>query len=209
MIQQEVLPITFNSWLDTDIYYLLTKMMTGINSIDAVFQGGGAFHIYLDWREDNREDNIKLKYLINVDPKTYSKVRFLKPEMIDTDKFVVLMPFSVWQDFLTKSKDLATGKKKTAARVFVYLYYWAMRNRGSYGHPRNRMIEELKINNNKLAEALEWLERNFLIMRGNFFWFGNIHARQYMIPEEMWTIECKIDFERNKNAKTSCQGLRN
>ena len=80
MIQQEVLPITFNSWLDTDIYYLLTKMMTGINSIDAVFQGDGAFHIYLDWREDNREDNIKLKYLINVDPKTYSKVRFLKPE---------------------------------------------------------------------------------------------------------------------------------
>ena len=73
--------------------------------------------------KENREDNIKLKYLINVDPKTYSKVRFLKPEMIDTDKFVVLMTFSVWQDFLTKSKDLATGKKKTAARVFVYLYY--------------------------------------------------------------------------------------
>ena len=185
MKQNFIIPIIIDDYNNENILYLYTNMLTRLNSVDAVLQASSDSVIYYDWKKETAETKRALKHLLNVDPKTYSKVRFLKVDEVRTDDFVVLMPFEIWEEFVKVSRELKTGRRKTVARVFIYFYYWCTRF-GIWGRSRERLVKDLNIDRNHLAESIAWLEEKGFLIRSDFHWYGDtIYSRSYIIPDIM------------------------
>ena len=197
MKQQDIIPIIIDDYNNENILYLYSKMLTDLNWIDAVLQASSDSVILFDWKEETAASKRELKQLLNVDPKTYSKVRFLKVDEVRTDDFVVLMPFEIWEEFVKVSRELKTGRRKTVARVFVYFYYWCTRF-GIWGRSRERLVKDLNIDRVHLAESIEWLESKGFLIRSDFHWYGDtIYSRSYIIPDIM-----KAEKSSCENGKT-------
>lgn len=197
MKQNFIIPIIIDDYNNENILYLYTNMLTRLNSVDAVLQASSDSVIFYDWKEETAETKKTLKHLLNVDPKTYSKVRFLKVDEVRTDDFVVLMPFEIWEEFIKVSRELKTGRRKTVARVFIYFYYWCTRF-GIWGRSRERLVKDLNIDRNHLAESIAWLEEKGFLIRSDFHWYGDtIYSRSYIIPDIM-----KAEKSSCENGKT-------
>lgn len=111
-----------------------------------------------------------------------------------TTDFVVAMPFSTWKKVARELRTLTAGPRCTTTRVFLYLYYWAMRFQGSYSHSREQIVKELHINKDNLARALQWLEQHEFIVRTDYSKQEG-YARRYYIPEDLWNYQCKKEWE--------------
>ncbi len=113
-----------------------------------------------------------------------------------TNHFVVELPFWVWELFNEKARKLKIGPRKSAARVFCYFYYFAMRFQGSYSRPRESIIQQLKMSRDTFNEAIKWLEAVGLVGRGDYSMRDDDrYARRYYIPQELWNYQCKREWE--------------
>jgi len=139
---------------------------------------------------------------MNINPKTFRDVTHWNVcGLSDTKHFIVAMPFGVWERFSKVARELQIGPRKTASRVFLYFYYWAMRFQGSYSRSRDLIIKELGIQKDNLAEALAWLEKKGFVLRSDYSKQEG-YARRYYIPEQYWTIQCKKEWkEMQKSLK--------
>ena len=182
------IPILYNDWQNNDIYFFYDAVNLFSPEITILTD-----HIEYNWPIDltdaavfeaQRDAGIT-KYLA----KKITRCR----DIFETtyEDFIVTMPFEVWEKVFAKLNKLTIGERKSTLRVWLYLYYWAMRFQGSYSRPRNLMLAELKINNNTLARAIAWLEQEMLIIRTPYCRIeGHESARRYYIPEELWNYQC-------------------
>lgn len=196
MKHTELLPLVPEFYNDMDILYHLTVMLTRLECIDVDFPSGEDSRAVLFWKEETKETKKELKTLLDVDPKTYSKVRFFKVEEVHAP-FITLMPFNVWREFVKVSRELGTGRRKSVARVFVYFYY-KCGQQGIWGRAREWLIKDLNMGRVQLAECIKWLVEHGFLMRSEFHWTGPvIYTRSYIIPDIM-----KAEKSSCENGKT-------
>lgn len=111
---------------------------------------------------------------------------------METNDFIVDMPYTTWDKLFTALQQVSVPKKKTYARVFCYLYYWAMRFNGVFTHSLRQIMNEIHIQNNLLTEAVEWLEDNNLLHRSGYLVINaNRQARGYSFDRELWSDAAK------------------
>ena len=192
----EVLPITSQCFNTEDILYHLTVMLTRLHYIEATFPTGEDSRVVLFWNPETKETLNKLKQLLDVDLRTISKVRFFEVDEVH-DKFIALMPFEIWEEFVKTSRELGTKTRKNVARVFLYFYY-RCRQQGVWGRPREKLIQDLKMGRQRLPESIQWLVEKGFLARSDYHWFGdNIYSRSYIIPDIM-----KAEKSSCENGKT-------
>ena len=148
---------------------------------------------YLTTQKNDKE----MRTYFNVDRKTYRGIRDIHREVRFFEGFVVLMPFEVWDKLYEAVKNKSTREKKTIVRLYLYLYYWAMRNLGSYTHARMSIALELLMNKDSISGDTDYLESCGLLRKGDYSVLDSCRrARTYFIPEELWTDRCR--YEVNK-----------
>ena len=151
-------------------------------------------NIYYLTRE--RHDKEMRAYL-NVDRKTYREIKDIHREVRFFEGFVVLMPFEVWDKLFDVIKNKTTKEKKTLARLYIYLYYWSMRNLGSYSHARTQIMFEIYMSKDDISEGTDFLESCGLIHKGDYSVLDSYRkARTYFIPEEDWSDRCRQEVEK-------------
>ena len=182
------IPIIYDCWKDISLFYLIDAEYRWLNSAEVAGND-----IYYNWtNEVNYNDTFLTKHIYN------ETVRFFKAKEIEeVDEFVVTMPRDVWEKVKEKTSRLSQGIRKSTLRVFVYIYYWAMRFQGSYSRPRELMKTELKMNKDTLARSLDYLNQCGLIVRTDYSMRENDrYARRYYIPEELWNYQCRKEVEK-------------
>ena len=137
---------------------------------------------YLTGKQDDKE----MRAYFNVDRKTYKEIRDLHRDVRFFEGFVVLMPFEVWDKLYEAVKNKTTREKKTLVRLYLYLYYWSMRNLGSYSHARTQMMFEIYMSKDNISNGTDYLESCGLLRKGDYSVLDeNRRARTYFIPEEL------------------------
>lgn len=148
---------------------------------------------YLTGRQDDKE----MRAYFNVDRKTYKEIRDLHRDVRFFEGFVVLMPFEVWDKLYEAVKNKTTREKKTLVRLYLYLYYWSMRNLGSYSHARTQIMFEIYMSKDNISNGTDYLESCGLLRKGDYSVLDeNRRARTYFIPEELWTDRCRAEVEK-------------
>ena len=159
-------------------------MVTRVHYIDAVFKKDEGAVATIYWNPETKETLNKLKSLLDVDPRTISKVRFFEVNEVH-DKYIALMPFELWEEFVKESRELGTKTRKNVARVYLYFYY-RCRQQGVWGRPREKLVQDLKIGRQRLSESIHWLVKKGFLVMGDYHWTGeNIYTRTYIIPDIM------------------------
>lgn len=139
--------------------------------------------------------------VLAVDKRTFKKISELNIDELREQGYTVLMPTHVWDRLEKALGTLNIGRRQSVTRVYCYLYYYSMRFHGSYSHSRGDMMKELKINNNTLAECLEWLEAKNFIVRTDYSMRENErYSRRYYIPQEDWSAQCMKEWIDLQNA---------
>jgi len=126
--------------------------------------------------------------------KTFDSLYNCQISYLSNSDFVVAVPISTWEKVSRELRKLSAGKRKTIARVFLYLYYWTMRFQGSYSHPRLNIVKELHIQKDNLADAIQWLEEKGFLVRSDYSKQEG-YARRYYMPESLWNNQCKKEWQ--------------
>lgn len=186
----QVLPITFNLWNDISIYDFYINLTDRCDRITHYEDDSGRY-IKLTWSNSKLLPSVD-----NVDKRTAAKILNVTLDLLDEGcGYTVLMPRHVWVTLCNSLNAVNIGRRRSIARVFVYLYYYSMRFQGSFSHSRADMLKELKINNHTLNDSLDWLELNEFIVRSSYSMRPHErYARRYYIPEEYWSLACKKEF---------------
>lgn len=184
------LPLTPYLYRAETIYYFYQKMI--YQSIETDIMDD---YIYFsDPVELSKQEKKQWRDAEKLDRKTFDNIYNFNIDYIDNSDFVVAMPISTWEKVARELRTLPAGPRKRMARVFLYIYYWAMRFQGSYSRPRELIVKELRIQKDNLAEALSWLEQKGFVLRSDYSKQEG-YARRYYIPEELWTIQCKKEWQ--------------
>lgn len=195
MKQIQVLPIVPEFYNTADILYNMTVMLTRLEYVETEFPVGEDSRAFLFWKQESKETLNQLKTLLDVDQRTISKVRFFEVDEVHAP-FITLMPFEVWEEFVKVSRELGTGRRKSVARVFLYFYY-KCGQQGIWGRSRERLISDLKMGRQQLAECIAWLVEKGFLIRSDYHWCGsNIYSRSYIIPDIM-----KVEKSSCENGK--------
>ena len=194
-----VIPITEDLWLEDKPYYYLTTVLHKTVSITHTDDRKLIFN-YVEVEGEVLCDWWKV---LNSDYRTTCKIIRMPIQDRDEQGFTVLMPSFVFDWLERKMVALRINQRQSISRVFIYLYYYAMRFQGSYSHSRELMLKELKINNHTLCNSIKWLEQNEFIVRSDYSMReDDRYARRYYIPEEFWSNECRKEWKRLQD-KTS------
>ena len=194
-----VIPITEYLWLEKRPYDYLTAVLHTAVSITHTDDRKLIFNC-----KPAEGDNL-LDWWVNLkcDVRTASKIVRMPVQDRDEQGFTVLMPSFVFDMLERKMVAIRVNQRQSISRVFIYLYYYAMRFQGSFSHSREAMLEELKINNHTLCDSIKWLEQNEFIVRSDYSMReGDRYARRYYIPEEFWSNECRKEWKQLQD-KTS------
>ncbi len=191
-----VVPIPFESWNYLTLYDFLTNVAERCDHMYHVDTEDGLRYLSFNWTQNNDT------FITNIDRRTLTKLFNYQPESIGEDNtYTCLMPRHVWFTLGNALNAVKIGERRSIARVYCYLYYYAMRFQGSFSHSREHMLQELKINNHTLARVLAWLELNEFIVRSDYSMRPHErYARRYYIPEEYWSGACKKEFSNLQKA---------
>lgn len=184
------LPLTPQLYQSECIYYYYQKMI--YQSIETDIVDGTLY--FTDPVELTKQQKQQWRDAEKLSRKTFDNLYNCQISCLSNSDFVVAMPISTWEKVARELRILPAGPRKRMARVFLYIYYWAMRFQGSYSRPRELIIKELHINKDNLAESLSWLEQKGLVLRSDYSKQEG-YARRYYIPEEYWTIQCKKEWQ--------------
>lgn len=198
MKNKDIIPLTETMVVNytLDLYYLCGAIR-GLTPYTEISMQPGLCIVSGGFSTD-RSEVVKCRETLGVNRKSFNA--FLKNAPTEwQDNFVVMMPFDVWDLLLYSMRDLTTTERKTLTRVFIYLYYYAMRNYGTYARAREKIIEILHINKDTFTSAVKWLEDHALVERGDYL--KKVTARSYTIPAILWTPECIADCERRDRFK--------
>lgn len=190
MILYNNLPLTPYMYCTENVYYLYQKMI--YQSIEAEVMDDYIY--FTDPVELSKQEKQQWRDAEKLDRKTFEKIYTCTIDYINNSDFIVAMPISTWEKVSRELKTLSAGPRKRIARVFLYIYYWAMRFQGSYSRPREMMVKELRIQKDNLAESLAWLEKKGFVVRSDYSKQEG-YARRYYIPEALWTIQCKKEWQ--------------
>ncbi len=183
------LPLNKDIWQDRYCYHYLTGIYLTQSPIDLYVIQGIQYCAVENPGIEHPVNNL------NIDNRTFNKiVNYNRDEKV-VNEFLVLMPYEVFERLQDKIVTETIGMRGSICRVYIYLYYWAMRFQGSYSHPRELMVEELKMSKNTLARCLEWLATNDLIARSEYSKRPDgRYARRYYIPQEDWNYQCRKEY---------------
>lgn len=199
-----VLPILYNAWTQQSLYPFLTILCDCCISITHN-QDAEERYLTFKWLEETKPVIKNWVTTQGIDRRTARSFLNYKTDRIEEDNFTCLLPISVWLE-LTEAfnRNAATiGRRKSITRVFMYLYYYAMRFQGSFSHSREQMLVELHINNHTLNDSLDWLEENEFIVRSDYSMRPDErYARRYYIPEKYWNAACKKEWINLQNSLT-------
>ena len=184
------LPLTPLLYQSESIYYYYEKMI--YQSIETDIVDGTLY--FTDPIELTKQQKQQWRDAEKLSRKTFDSLYNCQIDSLNNSDFIVAMPISTWEKVARELRTLPAGPRKRTARVFLYIYYWAMRFQGSYSRPRELIIKELHINKDNLAEALSWLEQRGFMLRSDYSKQEG-YARRYYIPEELWTIQCKKEWQ--------------
>lgn len=184
------LPLTPTLYQSENVYYYYEKML--YQSIETDIVDGALY--FTDPVELTKQQKQQWRAAEKLSRKTFDNLYNCEISSLNNSDFVVAMPISTWEKVARELRTLLAGPRKRMARVFLYIYYWAMRFQGSYSRPRELIIKELHINKDNLAEALSWLEQKGFVLRSDYSKQDG-YARRYYIPEEYWTIQCKKEWQ--------------
>ena len=184
------LPLSPLLYQSESIYYYYEKMI--YQSIETHILDGALY--FTDPVELTKQQKQQWRDAEKLSRKTFDNLYNCQISYLDNSDFVVAMPISAWEKVARELRTLPAGPRKRVARVFLYIYYWAMRFQGSYSRPRELIIKELHINKDNLAESLSWLEQKGFVLRSDYSKQDG-YARRYYIPEEYWTIQCKKEWQ--------------
>jgi len=191
-----VMPITDQLWLDHSLFSLYSCIYHKCLTLTHTEKSNQRF-INFTWRKSmNAAEMDEWLSVLAVDKRTFKKIseNFDIPYLREIG-YTVLMPTHVWDRLEKALGMLNIGRRQSVTRVYCYLYYYSMRFHGSYSHSRKDMMTELKINNNTLAECLEWLEQNQFIVRTDYSMRENErYSRRYYIPQEDWSAQCMKEW---------------
>lgn len=193
MIYYDNIPLSQTLYEQVGAYYWVELMRHKAETISVLRYGDSRFRVSWINKELPKKVLTKWRQDMNVDPKTFHNMNSIQFNGFE-GHYLTAMPFAVWDKFAKVARELKIGPRKTAARVFIYLYYWSMRFQGSFSHPRELMVNALRIQKDNLAEALEWLAEKGLIIRSDYSKQEH-YARRYYIPEELWNNQCKKEWQ--------------
>ena len=192
------IPINKDIWQDSYCYHYLTHIYLTNSAIDLyVIQDLQYFAVE---NPESLSSVVDSNYL-NIDKRTFNKI--INIDLIEdklVNEFLVMMPREVWERLQDKLVTETLGIRGSICRVYVYLYYWAMRFQGSYSHPRELMVEELKMSNTTLARCISWLEEHELITRSEYSKrVTGRYSRRYYIPQEDWNYQCLKEYREQQD----------
>ena len=187
MRRENVIPITKNWIVNSEVYFILQIFYTNLNWIDYDIARGD--FLWFGLQKPLRPGQINRVTW-------YDKKNLLETlEMPQKEEFLCLMPKDVFKLILDATKKLPTKQRATVIKVFVYLYYNSMwTTNGWYSHSRDDAAADLHMNRTRFSDAVKWLEDRGFLARGNYL--IGVETRRYYIPEFLWTEECKRFNER-------------
>lgn len=195
------LPLTPYFYCAETIYYWYQKII--YQAIETDIQGG---YIYFsEPQELTKTKKQQWRDAEKIDRKTFDKLYHCNIDNIPNQDFIVALPFFTWEKVAAELRKVPAGPRKRIARVFLYIYYWAMRFQGSYSRPREMMVKELHINKDNLADAITWLEEKGFVVRTDYSKQEG-YARRYYIPDKFWNNQCKKEWQ---NLQKSLAGSSN
>lgn len=171
-------------------YYFYQKMIYQAIETDITDQ----WICFTDPKELSKQEKKQWRDAEKIDRKTFDRLYNCQISYIENTDFVVALPISTWEKVSRELRTLSAGPRKRIARVFLYIYYWAMRFQGSYSRPRELIVKELGIQKDNLADALAWLEQKGFVLRSDYSKQEG-YARRYYIPEELWNYQCKKEWQ--------------
>jgi len=179
------------------IYYYYQKMI--YQGIETDIVDGNIY--FTDPVELSKQEKQQWRVAEKLSRKTFDGLYNCQVSSLDNKEFIVAMPISTWEKVARELRTMPAGPRKRIARVFLYIYYWAMRFQGSYSRPREMIVKELGIQKDNLAESLAWLEQKGFVLRSDYSKQEG-YARRYYIPEDLWSIQCKKEWlEMQKSLK--------
>lgn len=192
-----ILPLTEELILNcsTDLYYMCGFWRyLGLDIKISLSSKNCTADIVLDGTKVNKK---RCREILGVNSKSFNNYYKRVSTAINGD-FMVMMPFETWDALFYYMQELPLVERKTITRVYLYLYYNAMRHYGQFARAREKIVEILHINKDTFSHAVEWLESKALLTRSDYL--KKVTARTYAIPSILWTEECKRDCESRKKS---------
>lgn len=191
-----VLPITDKLWLQQWLYPFFTMVSNTCLSLTHN-QTETERYLTLTWTKDSLTALKSWEGYKGLDRRTTKNFLTYQFNKLEESGFTCLMPRGVWLklDNCFIETKLPMGRRKSIARVYCYLYYYAMRFQGSFSHSREQILSELAINNHTFNDSIKWLEQHEFIVRSDYSMRPEErYSRRYYIPEDDWSSECKKEW---------------
>lgn len=207
----QVIPLTQSFIIEhsSELYYYCGCFRMLVDSINIHrTQSDGS----IDYTAQKTKDKLLVAQKeLNINSKTFKNYVKIFPEVIiyNTEEekkkynwgsFIVTMPFEVWDEFHAAIQDLDIITKKGVTRLFIYIYYYAMRNFGIYSKPRFQMHQIINMSKDNVTKYSRILIERGLLIQENYI--AHIFNYRYAVPQDLWTPECWREYnEKHKDEK--------
>lgn len=191
-----VMPITNQLWLESWLYPFFTLLSNACLGLTHN-QDDDKRYLTLTWTKDILTALKNWEGYKTIDRRTVQGFTNYQFNTLEEHGFTCLMPRSVWVtlDAAFIETNVSVGKRKSIARVYCYLYYYAMRFQGSFSHSREQILQELAMNNHTFNDSIKWLEKHEFVVRSDYSMRPDErYSRRYYIPEDYWSSECRKEW---------------